>query len=58
MCNKKSLKKWEIELGDAHIENKYDWDEPLPVDKWNEIIEYCKNDVRTTEHVLDKINRM
>lgn len=55
MCaTKKSLKKWEIELGDAHIENKYDWDEPLPVDKWNEIIEYCKNDVRTTEHVLDK----
>ena len=43
---KMSLKKWEIELGDDHIENKYDWDEPLPVDKWNEIIEYCKNNIK------------
>lgn len=48
---KKSLKKWMIELGLNHLENQYDWDEPVPESKWHEIAEYCANDVRGTKAV-------
>lgn len=47
--DKKSLKKWEIELGIHHQELPYKWDEPLPEERWNEVLEYCENDVRATE---------
>ena len=50
---KKSLKKFQIELGLNHKENKYKWDEPVPEDKWQEIVDYCKNDVITTEEVFE-----
>ena len=46
---KKSLKKWEIELGIHHQEMGIPWDEPVPDDKINEVMEYCENDVRATE---------
>lgn len=46
---KQSLKKFEIELGINHLENSYPWDEPLPEDKWDEVAEYCCNDVLATE---------
>lgn len=48
-AKKQSLKKWQIELGIYHLENKYDWNEPLPEDKWNEVCDYCCNDVESTE---------
>lgn len=48
---KKSLKKWEIELGLHHLENEYDWDEPVPEDKFQEVADYCANDVRGTKGV-------
>lgn len=48
---KKSLKKFEIELGFNHKELGFAWDEPVPEDKWNEVAEYCKNDVDATEAV-------
>lgn len=48
---KKSLKKWEIELGLNHLENNHPWDEPVPKDKWQEIVEYCINDVEATKAV-------
>lgn len=51
--DKKSLKKWEIDLGIHHLENSYPWDEDLPVDKWNEVAEYCCNDVIATEEVFN-----
>lgn len=54
--NKKSLKKWEIELGINHQENEYPWDKPVPEDKWNDIIEYCKNDVFATEVVFNHLH--
>lgn len=45
-CSKKqSLKKWEIELGIYHLENEYPWDKPLEKEHWNEIADYCCNDV-------------
>lgn len=53
--NKKSLKKWEIQLGIHHKELGYPWDEPVPEDKWLEVAEYCDNDVLATEVVFDHL---
>lgn len=50
---KKSLKKWEIELGISHIEMGIPWDKPAPKKMWDKIIEYCKNDVLATEAVFN-----
>lgn len=46
---KQSLKKFEIDLGIHHQENSYPWDQPLPEDKWEEVTDYCCNDVLATE---------
>ena len=49
--NKQSLKKWEIQLKISHIEMGIPWDEPAPEDKWDDIANYCANDVKATEAV-------
>ena len=54
--NKKSLKKFEIELGLHHVENSYAWDKPLPKECWNEVADYCCNDVVATESVFDHLS--
>lgn len=54
--NKKSLKKWEIELGLHHQELGFKWDQPVPEDKWSEVAEYCDNDVISTEKVYDHLS--
>jgi hypothetical protein len=51
-ANKKSLKKWEIELGIHHQELGLPWDQPVPEEKWVEVSEYCVNDVVSTEVVF------
>ena len=48
---KKSLKKWQIELGLKHKEINIPWDQPVPESRWDEVGEYCDNDVLTTEQV-------
>ena len=50
---KQGLKKWEIELGIYHLENSYPWDEPIDESHWEEIAEYCANDVIATEKVAE-----
>lgn len=50
---KQSLKKFQIELGLVHKELGIPWDEPAPEDRWDEIEEYCVNDVITTEQVFE-----
>ena len=50
-ATKQSLKKWEIELGIHHIENEYAWDQPVDESHWEEIADYCCNDVIATEKV-------
>lgn len=50
---KQSLKKFQIELGLVHKELGLKWDEPAPEDRWDEIEEYCVNDVITTEQVAE-----
>lgn len=51
--DKKSLKKWQIELGLKHDEFELPWDQPLPDDKLERCLEYLKNDVVSTEKVFD-----
>jgi energy-coupling factor transporter ATP-binding protein EcfA2 len=50
---KQGLKKFEIELGIHHMELDLPWDQPVPEDRWPQIIEYCINDVRATEAVFE-----
>lgn len=51
--NKKSLKKWEVELGIKYDEFELPWDQPVPEDMWERAAEYCGNDVIATEAVFD-----
>lgn len=53
--NKKSLKKFEIELGIHHQELGLPWDEPVPEEKWTQVAEYCDNDVIATEAVFEHL---
>jgi hypothetical protein len=50
---KKPLKKWEIDLGIHHSELGMDWDQDVPDDMIEKVIEYCKNDVRATKAVFE-----
>lgn len=52
---KQSLKKWEIELGIKHRENEFPWDKPVPEGNWDDVVEYCKNDVKATEMVFNHL---
>lgn len=52
---KQSLKKWEIELGIKHQENNLPWDQPVPESQWDDVVEYCKNDVEATELVFNHL---
>lgn len=52
---KKSLKKWEIELGISHVELGLPWDQPVPEERWTEVAEYCDNDVIATEKVFNHL---
>ena len=54
-ANKQSLKKWEIELGINHLENNLPWDQPVPEELWDQVAEYCCNDVRSTEVVFNHL---
>jgi energy-coupling factor transporter ATP-binding protein EcfA2 len=54
--NKKSLKKWEIELGIHHQELGLPWDQPVPEELWIKVAEYCENDVIATEIVFDHLS--
>ena len=53
--NKKSLKKWEIELGIHHQELGLPWDQPVPKELWTKVAEYCDNDVIATEALFDHL---
>lgn len=50
-AEKKSLKKWMIELGLPHIEMDIPWDQPVPEDRVLDVAEYCANDVRGSRSV-------
>jgi hypothetical protein len=46
-----SLKKWEIKLHIHHHELGLPWDKPVPEDMWQEVADYCCDDVVATEAV-------
>jgi energy-coupling factor transporter ATP-binding protein EcfA2 len=50
---KQGLKKFMIELGLPHMEMDISWDEPVPEEMWDKVVEYCCNDVMGTEGVLE-----
>lgn len=54
--NKKSLKKFEIELGIHHQELGLPWDKPVPEELWPKVAEYCDNDVVATEAVFNYLS--
>lgn len=57
---KQSLKKWQIELGIYHSEWEHPWDEPVPIELWDKVGEYCDNDVLSLEllhnHLIQDYN--
>jgi hypothetical protein len=46
---KQSLKHFEIELGIHHMELGLPWDQPVPDDMIEQVVNYCANDVFATE---------
>lgn len=50
---KQSLKKFELDLGILHLELDIPWDQPVPENMWDKVVEYCVNDVNATEAVLE-----
>jgi hypothetical protein len=50
---KQGLKKFEIDLGIHHMELDFPLDEPVDEQDWPRVVEYCVNDVRATEAVLE-----
>lgn len=54
--NKKSLKKFEIELGIHHHELGLPWDKPVPEERWKDVAEYCDDDVIATEVVFNHLS--
>lgn len=53
---KKSLKKWEIDLGIPHVEMDIPWDQPVPDDKILKVADYCCNDVNALEAVFNHLH--
>lgn len=51
---KQSLKKWQIEFGLDHIELDIPWDQPVPKERWQDVADYCCNDVASTEAVFEE----
>jgi hypothetical protein len=48
---KMTLKKWQIKLGIHHQEMDIPWDQPVPDDRIEDVIEYCGNDIISLEAV-------
>ena len=54
-ATKQSLKKWEIQLGIHHQELGLPWDQEVPEELWEQVAEYCDNDVIATEAVFNHL---
>lgn len=50
---KQGLKKYQIELGLKHKEMDIPWEEPVPEERIQDVVDYCANDVETTEEVFE-----
>lgn len=54
---KQSLKKWQIEIGIRHQEMDIPWDEPVKDEDIPRVVEYCANDVVSSEAVFEHIRQ-
>lgn len=54
---KQGLKKWQIELGIHHQEMDIPWDQPVKEEDILRVVEYCANDVVSTEAVFEHIRQ-
>jgi len=54
ITDKKSLKKFQIELGLPHVELDLPWDQPVPDELIDKVVEYCVNDVLSLESVIEE----
>lgn len=52
LTKKQSLKKYQIELGIPHKEMDIPWDQPVPDDRLQDVIDYCCNDVLSSKAVM------
>lgn len=52
-AKKQGLKKFMIELGIDAVEMDIPWDEPVPDDRVEDVVEYCVNDVIGTEATFE-----
>jgi hypothetical protein len=50
---KQGLKKFQIELGIHHMELDLPWDKPVPEGMWDKVVDYCTNDVISTEVIFE-----
>lgn len=50
---KQGLKKFQIELGIRHMELDLPWDQPVPDDRIQDVVDYCVNDVVSLEEVFN-----
>lgn len=50
---KQGLKKFQIQLGLKHKEMDIPWNQPVPEDRIPDVVEYCANDVVTSEEVFE-----
>lgn len=50
---KKTLKKWEIDLGIPHVEMDIPWDQPVDKKDIMRVVDYCCNDVIALEAVFN-----
>lgn len=51
VVEKHTLKWWELQLGLPHMEMDISWDEPVPEDRVQDVLDYLKNDVLSTREV-------
>ena len=50
---KQGLKKFGVDLNLHHMELDIPWDEDVPTELWDKVVEYCTNDVKLTEAVFE-----
>jgi len=56
-ATKMGLKKWQIKLGLPHVELDIPFDQPVPPELWDKIMDYCCNDVHSTKAVFNHLKQ-
>lgn len=52
-AKKQGLKRFMIELGINKMELELPWDQPVPPEMWDKVVDYCVNDVLGTEATFE-----